>query len=238
MCWLFMRLQGRDDPEAGSPVNWPNRSSRASPRPEEDHAAIHEITGLAIALVILASAIGNAHAQTAADMLAEADRLAWLKNWSRAEPLFSKADEMFTAAGDERNALYARISAIRGRLPQLRLIEVLRRSPKLTHLCSPKVTRAFCADATAPARDDNDRSSRCQRPGRDHARSAAGGSGRVCEQETGNGPATRRNVSPLAGRRRRRSGATGTQAMPSPGELTGARRKHNNRRSRCDCRRH
>ena len=55
---------------------------------------------------------------------AEADRLAWLKNWSRAEPLFSKAEEMFTAAGDERNALYARISAIRGRLPQLRLIEV------------------------------------------------------------------------------------------------------------------
>jgi CHAT domain-containing protein/predicted negative regulator of RcsB-dependent stress response len=50
--------------------------------------------------------------------------LAWLKNWSRAEPLFSKADEMFTAAGDERNALYARISAIRGRLPRLALIEV------------------------------------------------------------------------------------------------------------------
>jgi hypothetical protein len=93
MCWLFMRLQSRDDPEAGSPVNWPNRSSRASPRPEEDHTtAIYEITRLAIALVILASAIGNAHAQTAADMLAEADRLAWLKNWSRAEPLFSKAD--------------------------------------------------------------------------------------------------------------------------------------------------
>ena len=30
-------------------------------------------------------------------MLAEADRLAWLKNWSRAEPLFSKAEEMFAA---------------------------------------------------------------------------------------------------------------------------------------------
>ena len=75
-------------------------------------------------MLILASAIGNARAQTAADVLAEADRLAWLKNWSRAEPLFSKADEMFTAAGDERNALYSRISAIRGRLPRLSLIEV------------------------------------------------------------------------------------------------------------------
>jgi hypothetical protein len=97
MSRLFMRLQGRGD---------------------------HDITRLAIALVILASAIGNAHAQTASDILAEADRLAWLKNWSRAEPLFSRAAEMFAAAGDERNALYARISAIRGRLPQLRLIEV------------------------------------------------------------------------------------------------------------------
>src|SRR5215471_20372645 len=102
MGWLFMRLQGRDDRVPGSP----------------------ELTGFAIALIVLASAIGNAHAQTAADVLAEADRLAWLKNWSRAEPLFSEAEELFTAAGDERNALYARISAIRGRLPQLRLIEV------------------------------------------------------------------------------------------------------------------
>src|ERR1035441_6971827 len=122
MGWLFMRLQGRDDPVAGSPVNWPSKSSRASPRPEVDHtAAIHEITRRAIALVILASAIGNAPAQTAGDLLAEADRLAWLKNWSRAEPLFSKAGEMFTAAGDERNALYARISAIRGRSEERRV---------------------------------------------------------------------------------------------------------------------
>src|ERR1017187_8191140 len=122
---LFMRLHSRGDRGARSPINGPSKSSRASPRPEVDHtAAIHEITRLAMALVTFASAIGNAHAQTAADMLAEADRLAWLKNWSRAEPLFSKAAEMFTAAGDERNALYARISAIRGRLPQLPLIEV------------------------------------------------------------------------------------------------------------------
>jgi CHAT domain-containing protein len=125
MGWLFMRLHSRGDRGARSPINRPSESSRASPRPEVDHTAtIHEITRLAMALVTFASAIGNAHAQTAADILAEADRLAWLKNWSRAEPLFSKAAEMFTAAGDERNALYAKISAIRGRLPQLRLIEV------------------------------------------------------------------------------------------------------------------
>jgi CHAT domain-containing protein len=120
----LMRHQIRGHRVAGSPLNWPTKR-RASPRPGVKRpTGIHEITRLAIALVIVASAIGNAHAQTAADLLAEADRLAWLKNWSRAEPLFSRAEEMFSAAGDERNALYARISAIRGRLPQLQLIEV------------------------------------------------------------------------------------------------------------------
>ena len=77
MGWLFMRFQGRGDRVAGSPVNWLSKSSRPSPRPEVDHtAAIHEITALGIALIILASATGNAYAQTAADILAEADRLA------------------------------------------------------------------------------------------------------------------------------------------------------------------
>jgi len=122
---LFVGLQRRCDQILTCRINWRSRSPHCLFRSEvEDTVAVHRISRLAIAVVIVASAIGNAHAQTATDILAEADRLAWLKNWSRAEPLFSKAEEMFTAAGDERNALYARISAIRGRLPQLRLIEV------------------------------------------------------------------------------------------------------------------
>ena len=124
MSWLFVKRQGRGNPTACSLVNWPTTLSRASTRPKGQTAPIHELARVVIALLILATAIGDARAQTVADVLAEADRLAWLKNWSRAEPLFSKADEMFTAAGDERNALYARISAIRGRLPRLSLIEV------------------------------------------------------------------------------------------------------------------
>src|SRR5947209_2418692 len=125
MGWLFVRLQGRGDRMVASPINRRSQSPQSTPpREVEDAAPIHRVSRLVIAVVIVASAVGNAYAQTAADMLAEADRLAWLKNWSRAEPLFSKAEEMFAAAGDERNALYARISAIRGRLPQLRLIEV------------------------------------------------------------------------------------------------------------------
>src|SRR4029077_1177998 len=66
----------------------------------------------------------TAHAQSAPELLAEADRLAWLKNWTKAEPLFSKAEQMFASSGDEREALYSRICAFGGRLPKLPLIEV------------------------------------------------------------------------------------------------------------------
>src|SRR5216683_4237112 len=65
-----------------------------------------------------------AYAQSATELLAEADRLAWLKNWTKAEPLFSRAEQIFASSGDERDALYSKISAIRGRLPKLPLIEV------------------------------------------------------------------------------------------------------------------
>ena len=52
-------------------------------------------------------------------LLAEADRLAWLRVWTRAEPLYAKAREAFVARGDERNALYAEVSRLRGQLPTL-----------------------------------------------------------------------------------------------------------------------
>jgi tetratricopeptide (TPR) repeat protein len=48
--------------------------------------------------------------------LAEADRLAWLKNWTKAEPFFAKAEQGFTAAGDRRDALYSRVGRLRGEL--------------------------------------------------------------------------------------------------------------------------
>lgn len=58
-------------------------------------------------------------AQTPVDphkLLAEADRLAWLRAWTRAEPLYAQARAAFTTAGDERNALYAEVSRLRGQL--------------------------------------------------------------------------------------------------------------------------
>jgi len=56
-------------------------------------------------------------------LLKEADRLAWLRAWSDAEPHFLQAQRLFAARGDERNALYAEISAFRGALPRMSLPE-------------------------------------------------------------------------------------------------------------------
>lgn len=60
-------------------------------------------------------------------ILAEADRLAWLRVWTRAEPLYATAREVFIARGDERNALYAEVSRLRGQLPTLAVPEVSER---------------------------------------------------------------------------------------------------------------
>lgn len=79
-------------------------------------------------LVLLVNAIGvPAPAQTVADphkLVAEADRLAWMKAWTRAEPIYAEAEQLFTAVGDRRNALYARINRLRGELPRLPVPEV------------------------------------------------------------------------------------------------------------------
>jgi CHAT domain-containing protein/tetratricopeptide (TPR) repeat protein len=56
-------------------------------------------------------------------LLAEGDRLAWLKNWQAAEPFFEKAEAVFQKRGDHRNELYAQISRIRGELPRRGLLE-------------------------------------------------------------------------------------------------------------------
>lgn len=46
-------------------------------------------------------------ARDPAKLLHEADRLAWLRAWNAAEPLYLEAERLFDAVGDKRNALYA-----------------------------------------------------------------------------------------------------------------------------------
>jgi hypothetical protein len=60
--------------------------------------------GVVLAFVLCSPAL--AQVTDPHKLLAEADRLAWLRVWTRAEPLYAKAREAFIASGDERNALY------------------------------------------------------------------------------------------------------------------------------------
>jgi hypothetical protein len=84
-----------------------------------------------VGIALLAASLSQAtFAQTNADpakLIEQAERLAWLKAWARAEPLYAEADRLFTARGDPRNALYARINALRGQLPRLPVPDVSQR---------------------------------------------------------------------------------------------------------------
>src|SRR5437660_10564687 len=92
--------------------------------------------GLVLAGVLLYS---SAFAQTTdpQSLVAEGERLAWLRAWTKAEPLFSEAERVFAVRGDKRNALYAAINALRGQLPRLPVPEVSTRLAE--HLEDPLV---------------------------------------------------------------------------------------------------
>jgi CHAT domain-containing protein len=60
-------------------------------------------------------------------LLQEADRLAWMKAWTKAGPLFAEARRQFEARGDRRNALYAEINQLRVQLPRLAVPDVSQR---------------------------------------------------------------------------------------------------------------
>lgn len=73
-----------------------------------------------IALVVFLSA-SFAHAAPADFMkrLQEADDLAWLTNWYSALPIYEAVEKAATAAGDRRDAMYAKFGRLRGEM-QLR----------------------------------------------------------------------------------------------------------------------
>lgn len=59
-------------------------------------------------------------------MLARANRLAWLFNWPKAEPLYVRAEELFKEKGDERNEVYARVGRIRAQSETMSYVDVSR----------------------------------------------------------------------------------------------------------------
>jgi hypothetical protein len=57
-------------------------------------------------------------------LLAEANRLAWLFNWPKAEPLYTRAEELFKENGDTRNEVYARVGRIRAQSETMSYVDV------------------------------------------------------------------------------------------------------------------
>ena len=69
-----------------------------------------------MALLIVCSSCVEAQQSQAKELLARALRLADLYNWADAAPAFAEAEQLFTRAGDQRNALYARLGRIRSNI--------------------------------------------------------------------------------------------------------------------------
>jgi hypothetical protein len=70
------------------------------------------ISRFVIAL-LFAGSLYPQKAESAQNCLSRAQHYADLYNWSAAGPLFEQAEQMFQAAGDRRNALYAHIGVLR-----------------------------------------------------------------------------------------------------------------------------
>src|SRR6266404_1935074 len=68
------------------------------------------------ALLIVCSSLVDAQQPQAKELLARALRLADLYNWADAAPAFTEAERLFVGAGDQRNALYAKLGRIRSNI--------------------------------------------------------------------------------------------------------------------------
>lgn len=103
-----------------------------------------------IALLLICGSFGEAQQPQAKELLVRALHLADLYNWADAAPAFTEAEQLFAAAGDQRNALYARLGRIRSNiereqqtLPMVsaQLAEALEDDPLLQN---DKELRMFC----------------------------------------------------------------------------------------------
>src|ERR1700729_3130385 len=100
--------------------------------------------------LIVCSLLANAQQPQAKELLARALHLADLYNWVEAAPDFEQSEHLFADAGDQRNALYAKLGLIRSNIdrePQTlpavaaQLAEMLEDD---TMLQNDKELRMFC----------------------------------------------------------------------------------------------
>src|ERR1035438_345582 len=103
-----------------------------------------------IVSLIVCSSFVDAQQPQAKDLLAHALHLADLYNWDDAGPEFADAERLFVDAGDQRNALYAKLGRIRSHIDRdqqtlpavaAQLAEALEDDPLLQN---DKELRMFC----------------------------------------------------------------------------------------------
>ena len=134
----FHSRGARREREASPVISSIRSSRRRTPR----------ILLLVVGLLVAASGSAVLTDDTADTLLQRALYFSDLYNWRAARPYFTRSQEMFEAVGDKRNALYARLGAIRAGaepapLPRLSymLDEELAANPLLQ---SDKELRMFC----------------------------------------------------------------------------------------------
>jgi CHAT domain-containing protein len=74
------------------------------------------LVSLVSVLILLAATDARAEPPSHLSQIQEADRLAWLTDWYSAAPIYARAEKAALAAGDKRNALYAKFGRLRGEM--------------------------------------------------------------------------------------------------------------------------
>src|SRR3979411_2759936 len=83
-------------------------------------------------------------------LLTEANRLAWLFNWPKAEPLYVHAEQLFHQKGDPRHEIYARVGRIRAQsetMSWLDVSEILGRQLEIPVVKSDPRLKLWCLAA-------------------------------------------------------------------------------------------
>src|SRR6202790_4111301 len=86
-------------------------------------------------------------------LLGEANRLAWLFNWPKAEALYIRAEQLFKDKGDTRNEVYSRVGRIRAQSETMSWVDVaeaLGKELDLPIAKSDQKLRLWCLAAKGP----------------------------------------------------------------------------------------
>ena len=100
----------------------------------------------------VADLLGDPAASSNPDiLLTEANRLAWLFNWPKAEPFYIRAEQLFKDKGDTRNEVYSRVGRIRAQSETMAWVdvsEILGKELDLPISKSDQELRLWCLAAT------------------------------------------------------------------------------------------